>query len=99
MLKASGDNSGCNAHPCGESANSCNAEIAVSAKDLVIIRWNEQFLCKGVCLRFAWISISVALVEGFDENRTFAMFHYMPGFMEKREPQLVIGLSSQAQLN
>src|SRR5258706_5100529 len=78
-------------------AADCSAASAIQPPELSVFGlWNQPFPCKRISLKFLLVLGSILC---FNDNSPFAMKQNVRSFVEEGEPQMIIGLVTEAQLN
>src|SRR5262245_39968229 len=95
MLKSADDDARRNALRAGKTLNCSEAAVSFRAKGLHRRHWNQEIRCELIGLFF----LPVAAVLFFDEKSALAMQQNMSGFMEKGEPEMVVGFVPQTELD
>src|SRR6266853_1501601 len=74
-----------------------SAAPAIQPPELSVFSlWNQPFLCKRIRLKFLFVLGSIL---GFNDNSPFPVKQNVRGFVEKGEPQMIVGLVAETQLN
>jgi hypothetical protein len=99
MLQAPGDNARRNSAFSGELPDGGDAQIAIRAELTIVTGRNQPLLRESIRLSFAGVASRSVPIALLDKNGAFAMLQDVPCLMVKREPQVVVRLASQAQLD
>ena len=69
-------------------------------KSLILIRGDQEILCKLIRLAFFIITIrlSTTFPFGFNKDISFPMEKNVACFMKKSEPKMIIGFTTEAKL-
>src|SRR5262245_18308532 len=99
MLQAPSHDSRSYAKAIGKSADGRHTEIIERTEVFVFGRWNEEIAGEGIGFCLARVAGGGFWIAVFDEHGSFAMLQDMGRFVEEGEPEVIIGLASQAELD
>lgn len=96
MLETTDDDPRSNSNFKCETLDSCARRGSASFEHLVFPWWDQPVASEFIGLSFFLID---PLVVSVDENVSLAVQKCVTGFVKEREPQVIIMLISEAQLN